>query len=249
MISRRTLAFEANIARVLLRKCCLFTFTFRDVLNPREASARWTRFLKQVRRYESKWSGVRVFELHPGRWNQFSHGLHIHVVSHVFFSDRVMLGLCKAYGLGRFERKRIKDKEAAYYIGKYLDKKRPGAFKGMRLQSSFGPHPWTRLRHIVIDSLRTRCFRAAARQQWRDGRNWERRSWMEKLALVSQLQMQVMVLGLQWDPERQLYWLPTYSRPRSPRRPLEQIELIDVPETRSPLRFTRGVDSFDLTFA
>lgn len=246
MISRRTIAFEANIARVLLKQCCLFTFTLVDTISPQEASKRWTRLLAAMRRYNREWSGVRVYELHPGRWKEFSHGLHVHLVSHVFFSDRVMQRLCKHYGFGRWERKHIFDHQAAYYIGKYLNDKRPGALRGMRLQSCFGPYNWTRLRHIIVDSMRSRCFRACARRSFGDGRNWEDRSWPERLQLVARLQFDVIQHNLRWCPDRQDYFFRCDRPPPSLRRPLIQHHLFDVPASDPPPAFNPEFQVFQI---
>lgn len=244
MLSRRTLAFEANICRVLLSRCCLFTFTLAETICPRVASKRWTVLLAAMRRYAPSWAGVRVYELHPGRWDEFSHGLHVHLVSHVFFSDRQMVELCKRYGWGRFERTRIRRKEAAFYIGKYLDKKRPGAFKGLRLQSSFGPFPWTRLRDIVIEHIRSRSFRAAASRRWPDGRDWSDRSWPEKLALVSRVQFEAIAENLEWCPDRQDYLATGPRAPRSSRIPMEDVPLFGLFPSGSKPRFDPATSAF-----
>lgn len=201
MLSRRTFAFEANICRLLTRQCSLWTFTLKEVLTPREASKRWTKLLAALRKHDRQWAGVRVFELHPGAYGEFSHGLHVHLVSHCFFSDRVMKAMCESHGWGHFDRRLIFDKTAALYIGKYLDKDRDGALFGMRLQSSFGPYLWTRLKDVMIESIRTRCFRAAAVMDWGDGRDWDKRGWMEKLQLIARVEWMVIVEDLEWCEE------------------------------------------------
>ena len=226
MLSRRIVAFEANIARLLLKQCSLWTYTLKDTIEPREASKRWTKLLKALREHSPDWCGIRVFELHPGHYGEFSHGLHVHLVSHCFFSDRVMKAFCEAHGWGHFDRRLILDDKAAFYIGKYLNKQRPGALKGMRLQSCFGPFDWTRLRQVVINSIRGNCFRAAAVRDWRDGREWDQRGWMEKLQLVARQEWEVIADNLDWDPEAQQFYPPPPPDRFQHLRPLHQTEIL-----------------------
>lgn len=220
MLTRRIVAFEANITRLLASQCCLWTFTLADTISPREASKRWTKLLAALRKHDPKWAGVRVFEMHPGAYGEFSHGLHVHLVSHCFFSDRVMKAFCAKHGWGHFDRRLIFDPVAALYVGKYLNKQRDGALHGMRLQSSFGPFLWTRLKDVIVESIRTRCFKRAATIDWGDGRKWDQRGWMEKLALVAKLEWQVIVDDLDWDEETQCF-VPSHPPDPLPAGPLE----------------------------
>lgn len=225
MLTRRIVAFEANICRLLASQCCLWTFTLKETIPPREASKRWTKLLAALRKHDPLWAGVRVFELHPGAFGEYSHGLHVHLVSHRFFSDRVMKTFCESHGWGHFDRRIIFDKHAAFYVGKYLNKDRDGALFGMRLQSSFGPFVWTRLKDVIIESIRTRCFRRAASIDWGDGREWDRRGWMEKLALVARLEWTVITNDLEWDEESQCFFSPLGIPWRLPATAPEHAEL------------------------
>lgn len=232
MITRRMVAFEANITTLLLRQCSMWTFTLKETIVPREGAERWRKLLACLRRYQPQWCGVRVFELHPGKYGIYSHGLHVHLVSHCFFSDRLMKNLCEANGWGHFDRRKIFSREAAFYVGKYLSKKRPGALHGMRLVSCFGPWQWSRLRSIICEGFRTNCFKAAASRSWNDGRSWEERGWMEKLSLVARVEWAAMVDDLTWNPETSDFEkaIPARLHQAEPAPPpmLQQI-LLDAP--------------------
>lgn len=196
------LAFEANIWSLLKRKCCMWTFTLKDCHEPRAASKMWTKLLRRLREANPEWSGVRVYEFHPGRWGEFSHGLHVHLVSCRFFSDRLMHAIVKNSPWGRWQRDELVNQHAAFYIGKYLNKKRPGALHGMRLQACFGLDDYTRLRDIVIESRRGQCFRQLIREDEERGVEFAKRPWVDRLSMVRHLEFSVIEHGRQWLPDK-----------------------------------------------
>ena len=135
----------------------LWTFTFREVLDVTEAKKRWSSFLKHPTRglvpAFPQMSGIRVFEMHPGGKEGLSHGLHIHAVVDCFLPvDIVRLKWHRFAGEGsRLHVKQV-PKEAAHYIGKYLNKKRDVCLGSARLWASFGKSDATRCKDIVVES-------------------------------------------------------------------------------------------------
>jgi len=132
------LAFTATVDRLTEGRLYLWTFTFAEVVIPEEVRLRWNRLLTYLRRKLPQWCGIRVYELHPGRWGEFSHGIHIHVVTTRFQDIRIVLHQARQAGFGRVNVKRI-PRARAPYIGKYLQKRRPALLKGWRLWAAFGP--------------------------------------------------------------------------------------------------------------
>jgi len=204
MLTRRYFAFRSNVQRLGGAYLSLWTFTLVDVVEPKEFTKAWNRLLTYLKRHQPKWSGVRVYELHPGKWGEFSHGLHVHVVTNKFFDLTWVLKIAKSAGWGRIHWQPLTRPESAEYIGKYLNKKRPGALKGMRLQATFGMR-FTRLRDIEIQSTRARLFRSAPEMAFPDGRKWIERNWMEKLQLVARLEWEVVARGLEWCDTRRAF--------------------------------------------
>lgn len=232
MLSRKMVAFEANIALLMASQCCLWTFTFKDVLMPRVAARLWSILLQRLRRACPEFSGVRVFEIHPGVWDEFSHGLHVHLVSCDFFSDRIMNSIIRSSGFfGRWERKPITTRRGAYYIGKYLQDKRPSCLRGMRLQQTFGPRDYTRIKDIIIESTRARVWKVLAR----DVPGWALKKvhggigFTRKLQMVAAMEFQICDKGLVWNEYFQNF-VP-YGPPRS--------EWAYDPDGREDVRYER----------
>jgi len=173
------LAFTATVERLTAGRLYLWTFTFCDVVAPEEVRTRWNRLLTYLRRSLPSWCGVRVYELHPGRWGEFSHGLHIHVVTTRFQDIKVVLRQGKLAGFGRINVKRI-PRARAGYVGKYLAKKRPAMLKGWRLWAAFGPTDRSKCRHWENCSMKSTLWRMGIAS----GR-FRTLSFGEKAAIVS----------------------------------------------------------------
>jgi len=208
MLARRLLAFELNIARLMLSQCHMWTFTLKGVWTPREAARHWSNLLQLLKKYNPGWSGIRVFELHPGKWDEFSHGLHVHLVSTNFYSDKLMHSIIRGTGLwGRWDRTMLLTHAGAMYIGKYLRKKRPPALHGMRLQSCFGDRDYTRIRDVMCECMRGRVWKQLAREipSWsrlmKDGGI----GWTRKNELVAHECFRIVDRGLVWHPEYRAY--------------------------------------------
>jgi hypothetical protein len=126
-----------------------WTFTFAEVLGIKDAVKRWHRFLSDrdgLRKTFPGVQGVRVYELHPGRPPLFlSHGLHIHAVVNQFLPVDDVRAIAAKKGFGRIHVQKI-PREASKYLAKYLSKRRPECFAGMRLWAPFGKLDSTRVR-------------------------------------------------------------------------------------------------------
>lgn len=162
----------------------LWTFTLKAAVDYEECREAWTRLLRQLTRYMPEWSGIRVYEVHPGQWNVLSHGLHIHVVSNKRHDVNRVRELAESAGWGRIHVVHRKQ-SMGYYLAKYLAKPRPPCLKGWRLWATFRMKERTRLSDILIDSLRGSLFRLGFRCGAFEGMNWG-----EKCMLIEQWEWQ-----------------------------------------------------------
>jgi len=162
----------------------LWTFTFKEALDVREAALRWRRFLGDRARDGllqafPTMAGLRVFELHPGEEGR-SHGLHIHMVCNEWLPVDIVRSIADRKGLGRVHVKKI-PRGAAFYLGKYLSKDRTEALAGMRLWAPIGKAETCKVRDIVVDSRWTASYRFL---NCAIG-GFEKLTWNEKVRLVT----------------------------------------------------------------
>jgi hypothetical protein len=178
MLSRSLFCLQSNITRLASAgRCYLWTFTRRDAEDYIKTRGAWNKLLTYLRRRLPEWSGVRVYEVHPGKWGEFSHGLHVHVVCNKFFCVDEVRAATKSAGWGRVHVARVR-KGSEHYVTKYLRKKRPAALKSWRLSAVFGMPDRTRLADCFCDSLRARLMRVVHR--------WHKRlTWGGKLETVN----------------------------------------------------------------
>ena len=130
----------------------LWTFTFREVIHPKEAMKRWNTFSTRIKRYWPTLGGVRVTEWHPGKnwvWDdgelvRGSHGVHIHLVTDMFLPVHIVRAMTEGL-FGRINVVRCDDvtepARLANYLSKYLTKfmsDRPVCLKGARLWADWG---------------------------------------------------------------------------------------------------------------
>jgi len=176
------MALQANLARLKKDgRLYLWTFTRAEVEDYLEIRRHWNRLLTYLRRRLPNWRGVRVYEVHPGRWNEYSHGLHVHVVCNCFHDVNVIRNVAKSARWGRVHVTRVRP-GSEMYVGKYIGKKRPEALKGWRLQATFGMKKGERTSQadIICDSLRSTLFRIGhAIPQFREMR------WPAKLMTIT----------------------------------------------------------------
>lgn len=176
MLSRAMFCFRSNVAALTANgRSYLWTFTFADAVDYLALRSAWNRLLTALQRRLPAWSGVRVYEVHPGKWGEFSHGLHVHVVTNARFEVDTVRGVAEACGWGRVHvvRQKYSMREVlAHYLAKYLSKKRPFALKGWRLWACFNMPDRVRLGDIVIDSLRSNLLRIAHQTGLVDGMDW-----------------------------------------------------------------------------
>jgi len=127
-------AFQLTMRRLLEGRSTgyLWTFTLPEVVDVAEACVRWAPFSRALRR--AGWSGVRVYELHPG-----GHGLHVHMVTAERLPASEAWRLSRAYGWGRCDVVEIPTGAVTEYVEPYLSKAgRCGALRGRRLWARVG---------------------------------------------------------------------------------------------------------------
>jgi len=138
-------ALEFTIDR-MGRTLYLWTFTFREVKAMATACKLWGRAAKDLSR-KLGFSGVRVFELHPG-----GHGLHIHVVTPFYYPVVLVRVLTTRWGFGRIHVKPIKYNKR-HYVTKYLQKQqRAVCLKGRRLWATVGGFKGCLVKNIRVES-------------------------------------------------------------------------------------------------
>ena len=178
MLGKRLLCLHSNIDRLSKQgRCYLWTFTFAEAVDYLALRASWNRLLTYLRRKLPSWAGIRVYEVHPGKWGEFSHGLHVHVICNRYQDVNLVRSVAQSAGWGRVHVTRVRPGRE-YYVTKYLSKLRPDALKGWRLFSSFGPGLRTRIADILVESVRADLMRYAAAMM-------PRASWYDKLDRVN----------------------------------------------------------------
>ena len=235
MLSRRYIAFMSNvdaIANGKNRKLHLWTFTFADAVDVVELRTRWNKLLTYLRRWNPRWSGVRVYEMHPGKWGWRSHGVHVHVITNERFDITGVLKCVKQAGWGRTNVTKV-PYDRRFYAGKYLNKARTPCLKGWRLMACFNLPAWSRLRDIVLNSTRSRLFRHCAGMSDMTGNSWDQMPWHHKLEMVAAAEWSVIARGLVWCPEQESYLSPL-GDPFRFRRPVPL--LLSVPPSFKPAR-------------
>jgi len=161
MSSKRTYALEENIRMLFERGAVRFwTFTLPVAVDPKTASKMWCDLSRDLVR-NLGFSGVRVFELHPG-----GHGLHVHLVTSGYFKINEVRHYCRLHGFGRVsvELCRGDDSERlSRYMSKYLSKQvkayKGSEVKGMRWYATFGKMPdKVRIGDVKIKSFLSELF-------------------------------------------------------------------------------------------
>jgi hypothetical protein len=111
----------------------MWTFTFVEVHEVKDAVGRWQLCLHQLRKVLGFY-GVRSFELHPG-----GHGLHIHVATSGSFRVEQVYEIAKQYGFGRID-VRWKTRDRLSYVAKEISKnmKARGWAYRRRVWAAFG---------------------------------------------------------------------------------------------------------------
>ena len=166
-----------------------WTFTFVEALDIKVAARNWKRFLGGYTRSGTLLgafptiSGIRVFELHPGRdignGEILSHGLHVHAVVNERLPVEIVRSIAQRYGFGRVNVK-CHPRERAMYLSKYLAKDRPECFKGMRLWAPFGLCDSHKVRDIVVDSRWTEAYKLLAATIG----GFSKLAWNDRIAVV-----------------------------------------------------------------
>lgn len=181
MLAKRLFLMQCHIDR--LRKSGalhMWTFTRREACDYKVFRAEWNKLLTYLVRFFKRrgkqWSGVRVYEVHPGKWEEHSHGLHAHVVCNKRYDVEVVMDACRAAGWGRCHVVRVRP-GSEYYVTKYLGKKREPSLKGWRLTATFGMAKRARLSDIQVTSFTATLMRLCAKE-------YPRASWRQKTDIV-----------------------------------------------------------------
>jgi len=151
---KKLVAIRANVASLTGERRVFLTFTHAEALEPDEYRKRWNHLLTVIRRRFPEFNGVRVHEQFPGRWNEFSHGIHTHVLAS-YICRKALRRCCSACGWGRLGYEVVTETTAAEdYLAKYLaPRDRPECLKGWRLYAKFGLPQGTRLMDVFKFSL------------------------------------------------------------------------------------------------
>jgi hypothetical protein len=141
-----------SVGRSRKRFVYMWTFTSPDVINPKETSRRWNNLLRAFKR---EWPGMpllRVFELHPGGPQGFSHGVHIHALLPFRLGVDRVRELSTRVGFGRIHAKVLEANKAQAYLAKYLIKERKnrhGILKGLQLWGAINMEKKTLVKNVV----------------------------------------------------------------------------------------------------
>lgn len=162
------LAFIWSADAVLGSKVATFwTFTHPQALDYNDFRKAWNRLLTYLRRRFANWSGIRVFEAHPGHpESDYHHGLHVHFIAVDFFDVFEVRRVIESAGWGRVHVAKVRDNErCGSYLAKYLAKsKRSAPLKGWRLWSTVNFKGYVRVGDVIIDSPSARVYRYLWRQ-------------------------------------------------------------------------------------
>jgi hypothetical protein len=165
----------------------MWTFTFKDVLNVKDARKKWNYLRTLLLRTWPTLQGIRVFELHE------SHGLHVHLVTNSFVDVNRARAIANKAGWGRIHVKRT-SAERVTYLAKDLSKPRPDCLKGWRLWAAFGTG-WEppKVKDIISNSMLSRIYRAC-----KDWQGWTGNSrFFDRMVLVRWLLLKTIEEG--WE--------------------------------------------------
>jgi len=166
MIPRR-MQIAGNVGLSGTAQQVLWTFTLVEAVAPLDYRRHWNRLLTYLRRACPAWAGTRVHELFPGRWDEFSHGVHTHVLSNTALSRKKARLIAYQAGWGRVSCKPVDYTAGAVgYCCKYLGKRRPSVLKGWRLAVPFGIVSPVRLIDIVKTTALTEAWAHCAKSPY-----------------------------------------------------------------------------------
>jgi len=192
----------------------------REVVDAVEFRRRWNNLLRRLKRLHPDWSGLRVFEEHPGGFWGRSHGMHVHCVTNARFEVAPIRARCIREGWGRCHVIRWKSKNgttAGAYLAKYLTKKRPPHLKGWRLWAAFNLPNYTRVAQVKRECQYSFIWRYLSGRE-----DFACQGYFEKSRRVSEIAWRSVAEGITWDANG-----PSLVHARTHIRgyPLEQIEL------------------------
>lgn len=207
MLNRRLVAFRSNAKKLcgLTGRLYLWTFTLPVKMHPKEASKAWSALLRRLRRWVPDWTGIRVFERHPGKSAlqcffpegqvDDSHGMHVHFLATRYYWVEEIRAACRASGWGRVHVVRVKGDsaermKAAEYLAKYLCKKRHPDLAGLRLVGYVGYKDATRLKDVESTGWHCDLWSAA-----KEIPGWNALNFFGRMHAVQWLNLRCLVEG------------------------------------------------------
>lgn len=186
------------------RRLFLWTFTFADVLEVKEASKRWGLLQRDLVR--CGWRGLRVYELHD---QEPCHGLHVHCLTLGRRGVKFVRALAQSQGFGRIHVQKISRNPK--YVAKYINKcrdwvsgKRVGALKGVRLWGKIGVWAHVKACNILIDSLPARVTRAVVGRCLEHVRGFEGSTWSALCQISEAVQYLVYRIRFEYVTESEV---------------------------------------------
>lgn len=212
--SKHAFQFSAQRLAEMLPKLYMWTFTYSEAISFDEARLRWKRFVGHpLRGFTVSFphcSGLRVFELHPGKRildQELSHGLHIHML----VNQRLDVNIIRlkwhhfSKGPGRIHVTEV-EKGKECYVAKYLGKGRSEYMRGIRVWAPVGYCDASKVSDIVVDSRWTAAYQFLAGSI----HGWSMLPWVTRMRIANQF-----VLGddISWilnkEMEREEPWPDT----------------------------------------
>jgi len=171
----------------------MWTLTFAETIDVEEGIRRWRVFLSGSGKRAGLvkcfpyMSGIRVFEMHPGRQKgpdgeRLSHGLHVHMIVNDFLAVDIVRKLATEAGFGRVHAVKIAQDHAGY-VAKYLCKSRDECFRGRRLWAPIGFCESHKVRDIVCDTRWTATYQLIAAST----KGWAQIPWNERIYITSRV--------------------------------------------------------------
>lgn len=190
-MSKTSLALKWSAESVMdSHHSAFWTITTAEPVPYVEFRAMWREAIRRLRKLCPSLKGVRVFEVHP---DEYSHGLHAHMVVTRYFDFHLIHSIFGASGFGRCWVEWVKDNSRmSSYLAKYLTKQvgqRPAALRGWRMWASVGFDSYIRVSQVRPDTVLARLFRHC----YKERESFQELAYRDKLACVYNLYFAVLL--------------------------------------------------------